>query len=90
MMSDETQGWHLDKRVPVALIVAMFLQLIGFVWSYAILTSKVDTNEKNIERTESSLNARIDRSDIIASQRYQDIAQSLRRIEDKIDRKADK
>lgn len=86
----ETQGWHLDKRVPVALIVAMFLQLIGFVWSYAILTSKVDTNEKNIARTESSLNARIDRSDVIASQRYQDIAQSLRRIEDKIDRKADK
>lgn len=88
-MSDET-GWHLDKRVPVALIIVLMLQLIGAVWSFATLTSKVDTNTVNIARAENALNARIDRSEQTAAMRYQDIAQALRRIEDKLDKKADK
>lgn len=86
----EVNGWHLDKRVPVALIIVLMLQLIGAVWSFATLTSKVDTNTTNIARAENALNARIDRSEQTATNRYQDIAQALRRIEDKLDKKADK
>jgi Tfp pilus assembly protein PilO len=29
---DFQDAWHLDKRVPIALIIAMAMQLGGFIW----------------------------------------------------------
>lgn len=89
-MSNEAQGWHLDKRVPVALIIVLLLQLIGAVWSFATLTSKVEKNTENIERAEIRLNERINRANEAQASRYSEIVESLRRIEDKLDNKADK
>lgn len=42
-----TSSWHLDKRVPIALIVTLLLQGAGFVWWSATLSARVE----NIERT---------------------------------------
>jgi len=40
------EHWSLDKRVPVALIVAMISQLVGFGW----VASKFDSRVVSLER----------------------------------------
>jgi hypothetical protein len=45
---DETR-WHLDKRVPLALIVTIALQTGVFIWWASSLTERVNTLER--ERT---------------------------------------
>ena len=38
--------WHLDKRVPLAIIVALVIQGIVFAYSYGVLNQKVEHNAK--------------------------------------------
>jgi Tfp pilus assembly protein PilO len=42
--------WHLDKRVPVAIIVAIFLQTAGAIWWAATIEGRVTANEAQIIR----------------------------------------
>ena len=45
-MKDQNQeGWHLDRRVPLALITALLIQTGGVIWWAANLSSRVDTLE---------------------------------------------
>lgn len=44
-MIDERQ-WHLDKRVPVAIIIAILVQTGGMVWWASNLTARVSTLEE--------------------------------------------
>lgn len=48
-MSDQQSrnpsSWHLDKRVPVALIVALAVHAMTTIWWAASLTSRVETLE---------------------------------------------
>jgi hypothetical protein len=90
IMSDNDNSWHLDKKVPVALIVTLFLQLVGAVYGFATLAAQVSTNADNIIRTEANLNKRMDDNYREATRRYGVIQNALIRIEEKLDRKADK
>jgi len=47
-MNDESQ-WHLDKRVPIALIVAIVLQSGGAFWWASNLTTRVTEIERRLE-----------------------------------------
>ena len=38
--------WHLDKRVPLAIIIAIVIQGIVFAYSYGVLNQKVEYNTK--------------------------------------------
>lgn len=38
--------WHLDKRVPIALIFAIGVQTFGIAWWGATLTNRVSTLEE--------------------------------------------
>lgn len=40
-------NWHLDKKVPIALIVTIVLQTVGIVWFAAGLFYRVDALEKH-------------------------------------------
>ncbi len=42
---DDQSRWHLDKRVPIALIITMLLQGIGLVWYVSKIDSRVQTLE---------------------------------------------
>lgn len=56
-MSDNLQDgqqWHLDKRVPIALITVLLLQTFGGIWWAATLTSTVNHNTSRIERYEAT------------------------------------
>lgn len=40
-MNGRSDPWHLDKRVPIALILALCIQTVGAVWWAATITSTV-------------------------------------------------
>jgi len=46
------ETWHLDKRVPVALILAIFIQTIAGAWWLATLNNRVSNAELWISRND--------------------------------------
>lgn len=42
------EPWHLDRRVPVALIFTMIVQIAGFSWAVSAINSQVQTNTRDI------------------------------------------
>ncbi len=48
-MSDkEDREWHLDKRVPIALIITVVGQTMAAAWWAAVTTTRVDQLEKQV------------------------------------------
>lgn len=45
MADDDDRAWHLDKRVPLAFILALLIQTGGFVWYASKLDSRVAEQE---------------------------------------------
>lgn len=43
---EQDRHWHLDRRVPLALIVTILLQTGGIVWWAAGISARVDQLEK--------------------------------------------
>ena len=58
-MAEQPEHWHLDKRVPIALIVAIAVQSTAAVWWAATQTARVDA----VERTVLTHDQRIDALD---------------------------
>jgi Tfp pilus assembly protein PilO len=73
-MSDN--HWHLDKRVPIALIAGLLLQAAGFGWWAAAIDARVTSNARDITRVERQIEA------IIAASQAQ--AVQLGRIEENL------
>lgn len=46
MTSDEDAKWHLDRRVPLAMILAIIMQTGTFIWWASSLTERVNTLER--------------------------------------------
>ncbi len=55
-MTDEAprESWHLDKKVPIALIVTLVAQIGGFVWFGAKMDSRIDQQATRLERLEAA------------------------------------
>ncbi len=45
---NHTNSWHLDKKVPLALILTMALQTVCVIWWAASLSTRVDHQERQI------------------------------------------
>ena len=77
-MSEDLQDnhWHLDKRVPIALIAGLLLQAAGFGWWAAAIDARVTSNARDITRVERQIEA------IIAASQAQ--AVQLGRIEEAV------
>jgi TolA-binding protein len=54
-LHNDSQGWHLDKRVPIAIITAIAVQTFGIVWWAATLSARVDVNTRDFDRVSSEL-----------------------------------
>jgi hypothetical protein len=48
---DPDTHWTLDRRVPLALILALVLQTAGLVWWASSLSERVNTLERRAEAT---------------------------------------
>lgn len=50
-MAQPTEHWHLDKRVPIAFILAIVMQTIGAVYWAGVQSERVDAIETQVNRT---------------------------------------
>lgn len=41
-MSEQSENWHLDKKVPITLIIAMVAQLVAFGWYAGQLNLRIE------------------------------------------------
>jgi hypothetical protein len=51
-MSNTSESWHLDKRVPITLIVAILVQSMAFVWAASQINFQVQDHERRITAAE--------------------------------------
>ena len=50
-------GWHLDKRVPIALIIALCVQSGGGIWWAAGINMQVIRHDRDLMRVEEVANS---------------------------------
>ena len=79
-------GWHLKKEVSVGHIVTTVTILI----SAAAYVTSVESRFTEAEMRDMAIVERIDRAERWQRDELAEIKSALRRIEDKLDRKADK
>jgi hypothetical protein len=80
-MMDEEKHWHLDKRVPIALIVTIVLQTGGIVWWAASMSERISY----LERRETATAPQADRLTRVEVQ-IEAIREGVGRIERMISR----
>jgi hypothetical protein len=51
------ENWHLDKRIPLALIATMMLQFGGGIWWISQIQFRIEQQGQAIEALESSVRA---------------------------------
>jgi uncharacterized coiled-coil protein SlyX len=84
-------SWHLDKRIPIALILAVLAQTSAGVWWAATIEHRVQTAETRMTRLEvneaktAESAGRFDRTLATIVQSQDDMRRSLERIERRID-----
>jgi len=80
----QTEHWHLDKRVPIGIIVALVIQTIAFFTIAAAWKTSVDVRIERLEEIAVASNKQGDRI-LILEQKFSYIVESLNRIEKKLD-----
>lgn len=80
----QKEEWHLDKRVPIGIIVALVAQTISFFVVATSWKTSVDSRLGRLEEIVSDNKSQGDRI-IVLEQQLKFIADSLTRIENKLD-----
>ena len=78
------EEWHLDKKVPVTIIVALVLQTLGFIYVGTAWKTEVDFRVNNLERLNDDRKSQEGRI-IAVEQQLNYIPDSLKRIEAKLE-----
>lgn len=83
--SIDDNRWHLDRRVPIALILAIFIQTVGAVWWAATATNRLAELEKDTAGT-------VDRGNrlIRLEVGVETLKETLEKMDGKLDRLNDK
>ena len=91
-MTNPDTEWHLDKKVPIGLLVTIVIQTITLVYVGTTWKSAIDNRIANLEaadvmlqRVDESRSAHATRLTIL-EQKFDFISQTLTRIENKIDK----
>lgn len=89
---DDCAQWHLDKKIPITIIVTLILQLVGFGWIASKLDSRIESLEKADTRHERSLETQTAASDdakariIRIEEGMRHTLEALARIEENVSR----
>ena len=86
-MSDTPIGakWHLDKRIPIALIVAIAMQTGAGIWWLSSINSRVNSLELQAGPTLAGAASRESRIVRLETQ-FENLITTMRRIDEKLDR----
>lgn len=74
------QSWHLDKKIPIAIILTIALQTGGFVWFTARLDGRVEVLERSEVRATITAPVQADRLTRVEV-KVENIAEGVNRIE---------
>lgn len=85
-MSDaqDEKYWHLDKKVPLAIIISIVIQTAGLVWFVAKLDSRITLVEGRTEAFWRERDSNRDRL-LVLEQQSRTILDAVRRIENRLD-----
>ena len=78
------EEWHLDKKVPVTIIVALVLQTLGIIYVGTAWKTEVDFRISSLERLNEDSKSQEGRI-IAVEQQLNYITDSLKRIEVKLE-----
>ena len=76
--------WHLDKKVPIAIIIALVIQTMSFIVIAAAWKTSVDNRLERLEASAADSSNQSDRI-LVLEQQLKFIVDSLSRIEKKLD-----
>ena len=79
----DEQPWHLDKRIPIALILAIILQVAGAVYWASKMESRIEANTSRIEVVDRDM-SRLSRQMSAMAEASNTQAIQLGRIEEQI------
>lgn len=92
MNKSPTEPWHLDKRVPAALIITILVQSAAAVWFAATLNGRVFVLERDVERNR-VVNARheaeirtMERGAARLEQKLESILDAVERMDKRLER----
>lgn len=83
----QKESWHVDKQVPLALILALVVQFVGLVLYMGALANRTGENERRITLLEAQ---RISERLATLESQLGDTKALLLRVDTKIDRLANK
>ncbi len=78
------EAWHLDKKVPIAIIFALIIQTVTFISIAASWKTAVESRLEYLEKSDDDRSKQGDRI-LILEQKFSFIVDSLGRIEKKLD-----
>ena len=78
--------WHLDKKVPLSLIMAMLLQAAAAIWAFADMKKEIEVIKMQVSQQRD----RDERQDRAASEAYLRLSNQLEKMDAKLDRIVDK
>ena len=78
----EPEGWHLDKRIPIATLVAILTLAVGGIMHI----TQIRTDLEILREQQAALSQRVERSETANREYLQKIDRSLERMNDKLDR----
>ena len=78
----EPEGWHLDKRIPIATLVAILTLAVGGIMHI----TQIRTDLEILRQQQAALSQRVERSELANREYLQKIGRSLERLNDKLDR----
>ena len=81
-----TDGWHLDKKVPISIIVVVLVQAAAGLWAIADIKKDVEV----LKAAQSTQHERDERQDKIAADTALRIQAALEKIDDKVTRLLEK
>ena len=81
-MERDDNRWHLDKKVPISIIVVLFVQFFSGVWYMGTLASRIS----QVEHDQVAQKERDAMQDKYASESAASIHEDIRELDRKLDR----
>ncbi len=78
----QPEGWHLDKRIPIATLVAILTLAVGGI----LHITQIRTDLEILREQQTALSQRVERSEAANRDYLQKIDRNLERLNDKLDR----
>jgi|TARA_R110000868_G_scaffold64782_2_gene194473 hypothetical protein len=91
---DEDSNWHLDKRIPIVTLIAILGQAVALGWMASSMDGRIAqleayTEELRVSRIRERM-AVEEAATVVTSQRFVQLDNQLDRLEDKVDKIAEK